>query len=173
MDVDNGIFPEKKTYEVDCESLGQQAVEKLIAREVDHICGILGVDVSYCGIAEIRVSYADSASSNQADTTSLLLRHMKWNKEKLIEKYMESASKVLVDAGVTLPEAPPPPPIRTTSTGSQTWIRRSASSTSKKSLTTSPLPANTIRRNESRPRKLTNRSSARSVLMNLVCKHSR
>jgi hypothetical protein len=38
---------EKKTYEVDYDSLGQQAVEKLIAREVDHICGIFGVDVRY------------------------------------------------------------------------------------------------------------------------------
>lgn len=51
MDMDNEFFPvptkEKKSYEVDYDSLGQQAVEKLIAREVDHICGIFGVDVSY------------------------------------------------------------------------------------------------------------------------------
>jgi ariadne-1 len=51
MDMDNEFLPmptkEKKSYEVDHDSLGQQAVEKLIAREVDHICGIFGVDVSY------------------------------------------------------------------------------------------------------------------------------
>ena len=49
--MDNEFLPvptkEKKSYEVDYDSLGQQAVEKLIAREVDHICGIFGVDVSY------------------------------------------------------------------------------------------------------------------------------
>lgn len=40
---------------------------------------------------------------------------MKWNKEKLIEKYMDNASAVLVAAGVTLPEVavPSPPPSRT------------------------------------------------------------
>ncbi|KAF8971280.1 hypothetical protein BDZ97DRAFT_1788688 [Flammula alnicola] len=32
------------------------------------------------------------------------MRYMKWNKEKLIEKYMDNASAVLVAAGVTLPE---------------------------------------------------------------------
>jgi ariadne-1 len=51
MDMDNEVFTvptkEKKAYEVDHESLGQQAVEKHIAREMDHICGIFGVDVSH------------------------------------------------------------------------------------------------------------------------------
>jgi len=51
MDMDNEFLPvptkEKKSYEVDYDSLGQQSVEKLIALEVDHICGIFGVDVSY------------------------------------------------------------------------------------------------------------------------------
>jgi len=36
----------RKSYEVDYESLSQQAVEKLMSRDVDHICGIFGVDVS-------------------------------------------------------------------------------------------------------------------------------
>ena len=61
----------------------------------------------------------------------MLLRHLKWNKEKLIEKYMDNASKVLVDAGVNPPEAPQPPaPIRTSdSTSSQTSSRRSTRGT--------------------------------------------
>lgn len=50
MDTDNDIFTlpakEKKSYEVDYDSLGQQSVERHIAREVDHISGIFGVDVS-------------------------------------------------------------------------------------------------------------------------------
>lgn len=35
----------RKPYEVDYESLSQQAVEKLMQRDVDHICGIFGVEV--------------------------------------------------------------------------------------------------------------------------------
>jgi len=78
---------------------------------------------------------------------------MKWNKEKLIEKYMDNATKVRVDAGVTLPEAPaPPPPIRAAaSTSSQTSNRRSTRSASKilglsriKSPATSPSPVNFV-----------------------------
>ena len=34
-----------KSYEVEYESLSQTAVERLMQRDVDHICGILGVDV--------------------------------------------------------------------------------------------------------------------------------
>ncbi|KAJ7490002.1 hypothetical protein B0H11DRAFT_2278279 [Mycena galericulata] len=42
----------------------------------------------------------------------LLLRHMSWklswNKECLIEKYMDNANKILVAAGAAVPEAPRP-----------------------------------------------------------------
>ncbi|KAJ2926523.1 hypothetical protein H1R20_g10583, partial [Candolleomyces eurysporus] len=79
----------RKSYEVDFDSLSQEAVEKLMKRDADDICGILGVDIS---------------------TAYLLLRHAKWNKERLIEKYMDNPSKVLVDAGVALPESPVPQP---------------------------------------------------------------
>ena len=47
-------------------------------------------------------------------TASLLLRHNKWNKERLIEKYMDNPTTVLVAAGVTVAEvASPSPPART------------------------------------------------------------
>lgn len=36
----------RKAYEVEYESLSQEAVEKLIKDDVEHICGIFGVDVS-------------------------------------------------------------------------------------------------------------------------------
>jgi ariadne-1 len=36
----------KKAYEIDYESLSQAAVEKLMQADIEHICGILGVDVS-------------------------------------------------------------------------------------------------------------------------------
>ena len=35
----------RKSYEVDFDSLSQEAVERLMKRDADDICGILGVDV--------------------------------------------------------------------------------------------------------------------------------
>ncbi|GLB45037.1 putative in Between Ring fingers [Lyophyllum shimeji] len=82
----------RKPYEIEYESLSQAAVEKLMQEDVEHICGIFGVDGS---------------------TAALLLRHMSWNKERLIEKYMDNPSKVLVDAGVTVKEpSSPSAPVR-------------------------------------------------------------
>lgn len=37
---------QRKSYEIEHESLSQSAVEKLMQQDVEHICGILGVDVS-------------------------------------------------------------------------------------------------------------------------------
>ncbi|KAF6742290.1 RING-5 domain-containing protein [Ephemerocybe angulata] len=103
-----------KAYEVEYESLCQADVEKAIQDDAEHICGILGVDMS---------------------TAQLLLRHAKWNKERLIEKYMDNPSKVLVDAGVALPDSQAPsapPPIRTAPTPSgPTPGRRPTRSSSK------------------------------------------
>ncbi|TRM70241.1 hypothetical protein BD626DRAFT_544688 [Schizophyllum amplum] len=88
-----------KPYEVPHEPLSQTQVEKLMQQDVDHICGILGVDTP---------------------TSALLLRQAAWNKERLIEQYMDNPTKVLVSAGVQLPEAP--------STSSAAPIRSSSSS---------------------------------------------
>ncbi|RXW20420.1 hypothetical protein EST38_g5437 [Candolleomyces aberdarensis] len=123
----------RKSYEVDFDSLSQEAVEKLMKRDADDICGILGVDMS---------------------TAYLLLRHAKWNKERLIEKYMDNPSKVLVDAGVALPESQSPslpPPIRTqpsssssrrpTRSSSKLLASLSSSSRSSKSGPPSPVAA--------------------------------
>ncbi|KAJ3757197.1 hypothetical protein EV360DRAFT_46521 [Lentinula raphanica] len=83
----------QKSYEVDYKSLSQSSVEKSMKEDVDHICGIFGVE---------------------PPIASLLLRHADWNKEPLIEKYMENATKVLVDAGVAIPEpVAEPTPVRT------------------------------------------------------------
>ncbi|KAJ7252146.1 hypothetical protein B0H12DRAFT_1118707 [Mycena haematopus] len=94
MELDDFKVPAKttrKAYELECDSLTQSAVEKLMEQDVEHIRGIFGVDAS---------------------TASLLLRHMSWNKERLIEKYMDNANKMLVAAGVVVPEAEPPRPSR-------------------------------------------------------------
>ncbi|KAJ7803758.1 hypothetical protein B0H14DRAFT_3091932 [Mycena olivaceomarginata] len=73
----------RKAYEIDYSSLTQAAVEKLMAADVEDICGIFGVDAS---------------------AAKLLLRHQSWNKEGLIEKYMDNERKMLVAAGVVVPE---------------------------------------------------------------------
>lgn len=36
-----------KSYEVDYSSLTQSSVEKSMKEDIDHICGILGVEVSF------------------------------------------------------------------------------------------------------------------------------
>ncbi|KAG6827963.1 hypothetical protein H0H92_009822 [Tricholoma furcatifolium] len=89
------IAPKNKTkaYDIDYESLSQAAVEKRMKDDVEHIRGIFGVD---------------------GDTAALLLRHMSWNKERLIEQYMDNPSKILVAAGISVEEPPSPPaPART------------------------------------------------------------
>ncbi|KAF4597837.1 hypothetical protein EYR38_006228 [Pleurotus pulmonarius] len=94
-----------KSYEVEYESLSQDAVEKLMSADVEHICGIFGVD---------------------RDTALLLLRSMSWNKERLIEKYMDNATSVLCAAGIQVPEPTPE-----NSRSHSTTARRATRSTSK------------------------------------------
>ncbi|KAG6860110.1 hypothetical protein C0995_015610 [Termitomyces sp. Mi166 len=99
--------PKRKAYEVDYESLSQSAVERRMKEDVDHISGILGVD---------------------ENTAALLLRYMSWNKERLIEKYMDNPAKVMVAAGIVVDEPPlraavrPPPGSRRPGTRSATKL---------------------------------------------------
>jgi ariadne-1 len=89
-----------KSYEIEYESLAQADVVKLMQVDIEHISGILGVDAS---------------------AAAMLLRHLQWNKERLIEKYMDNASAVSTLAGV-LPSEPavpsPPAPIRSSTSSS-------------------------------------------------------
>ncbi|KAF7325537.1 RBR-type E3 ubiquitin transferase [Mycena kentingensis (nom. inval.)] len=86
MDEDDYKLPPKpsrKAYELEYESLSQSAVQRLMAQDLEHVRNILGVDES---------------------TAGLLLRHNAWNKERLIEQYMDNADKMLVAAGAALPD---------------------------------------------------------------------
>ncbi|RDB16827.1 E3 ubiquitin-protein ligase dbl4 [Hypsizygus marmoreus] len=97
----------RKSFEIEYESLSQSDVEKLMKKDVEDIVGILGVDES---------------------TANLLLRHMSWNTERLIEKYMDNPTKVLVAAGVTVEEPPSSPaPIRSHSIPNSATIGTSQS----------------------------------------------
>lgn len=122
------IKGKEKSYDVPHTSLSQPEVEKEMAAEVEHISGIFGVDVrapSHSGPAAWLTLCA------QASTASLLLRHMNWNKEKLIEKYMDNADAVTVAAGVALPAPKSPEPAGRTPSS----VRRSSR------RTTEPKPA--------------------------------
>ncbi|EAU90928.1 RING-5 domain-containing protein [Coprinopsis cinerea okayama7 len=102
----------RKSYEVEHESLSQAAVEKVMRDDAEHTSGILGVEL---------------------DIAKLLLRHSSWNKEKLIEQYMDNPTKVMVSAGIVLPEVDPqatPTPARTQTSNSSS-TRRPTRSTSK------------------------------------------
>ena len=70
----------------------------------------------------------------QSSTASLLLRYMSWNKERLIEKYMDKPTTILAAAGVIIPEPPTPPaPIRShnSSSATQSSSRRPTRSANK------------------------------------------
>ncbi|KAI5119853.1 hypothetical protein M0805_000687 [Coniferiporia weirii] len=84
---DRGLMGKRKACEVEFDIVPQEAVESLIRKDVDHLSSIFGV-------------------SN--DVASLLLRYMNWNKERLIEKYMDNPTDLSVKAGVCV--TPPPPP---------------------------------------------------------------
>ncbi|KAI0630045.1 RING-5 domain-containing protein [Trametes polyzona] len=101
-----GARNERKIYEVEYSPLSQVDVEKIMQADIDHISSIFGVE---------------------PPVAALLLRSMEWNKEKLIEKYMDNASAVAVAAGVELPPPPKPSTSRQSTTGPQRTTRRSPS----------------------------------------------
>ncbi|TDL25950.1 hypothetical protein BD410DRAFT_783951 [Rickenella mellea] len=109
----------RKVYEVDFESMSQDAVQALIKKDVDHISSIFGID---------------------SGAASLLLRHMNWNKEKLIEKYMDNPTSLNIAAGVTV--APPPTPSPTVTSP----IRSQASSSTARAKSPSVTTKRTTRR---------------------------
>ncbi|KLO16943.1 hypothetical protein SCHPADRAFT_901105 [Schizopora paradoxa] len=111
----------RKIYEVEFDTLPQEAVEGLIRKDVEYISSILGVET---------------------DAASLLLRHMNWNKEKLIERYMEDSAAQSAKAGIA-PVEPPPAQIPPSSS-------RSSSSRSVKT--------------SSAPKRVTRRTTAESAL---------
>ncbi|KAL0070511.1 hypothetical protein AAF712_002343 [Marasmius tenuissimus] len=78
----------QKSYEIDYEPLSQSAVETLMSKDIEQCCSVLGID---------------------ENSARILLRHQDWNKEKLIEKYMDNPSTVLVAAGAVV-QSPPNSP---------------------------------------------------------------
>ncbi|KZS98666.1 hypothetical protein SISNIDRAFT_472483 [Sistotremastrum niveocremeum HHB9708] len=119
----------RKSYDIDYECLDTAELQATIKREADHITSIFGVDF---------------------DTAVSLLRHLGWNKERLIEKYMDSPNAVNSAAGIESPSAASPRspgPIRslTLSAHNPAPARRSSRRLGLSPTTTSApqLPSNT------------------------------
>lgn len=84
---DDGVFldhsisdvRQKKPYEVDFRCLTIAGIEAMQQKEIDHIAGMFMVP---------------------AHDAAVLLRHFQWNKERLIEQYMDDTERVKWEAGV-------------------------------------------------------------------------
>ncbi|KAI0338229.1 hypothetical protein BDW22DRAFT_1363103 [Trametopsis cervina] len=104
-----------KTYEVEHDSLSQAQIKDLMKVEVDYISGLCGVN---------------------ADIAGVLLRHFDWNREKLVDKYMDNPDAVNNAAGITVPPKPAPSAkVVDSLTGPRRSTRRTTSETAKLSKT--------------------------------------
>lgn len=71
--------PRKKAYEVDFTVYGPREILAQQNEQIDEVSAILGLP---------------------AESAAILLRHLRWNKERLIEKYMDRPGAVLEEAGL-------------------------------------------------------------------------
>ena len=73
------IKPTKKAYEVDFKVYGPQDIQAHQDKQIDEVSAILG---------------------QPPESSAILLRYFRWNKERLIEAYMEKQDEVLEVAGL-------------------------------------------------------------------------
>lgn len=71
--------PTRRPYEVDFRVLSPADIQSCQQRQIDEVGQILGLP---------------------PESVAILLRHMRWNKEKLIETYMDRPEEVLDAAGL-------------------------------------------------------------------------
>ncbi|MCJ1227257.1 hypothetical protein MMC12_003912 [Toensbergia leucococca] len=81
------IKPTKKSYEVDFKVFGPTDIQAHQDEQIDAVSAILGLP---------------------SEASAILLRHLRWNKERLIEAYMERPEVLLETAGLG-PDAAQPP----------------------------------------------------------------
>ncbi|MCJ1258768.1 hypothetical protein MMC24_006601 [Lignoscripta atroalba] len=79
-----------KTYEVDFKVFGPSDIQAHQDKQIDEVSAILG---------------------QPPEASAILLRHLRWNKERLIEAYMEKPEEILEAAGLG-PDAAEPPKTR-------------------------------------------------------------
>ena len=76
---DKDIKPGKKVYEVDFRVYGPQDIQKQQDQQVEEVSAIL---------------------VQPPEATAILLRYARWNKERLIDMYMDRQEEILKDAGL-------------------------------------------------------------------------
>ncbi|KAF7846522.1 hypothetical protein BT93_L4202 [Corymbia citriodora subsp. variegata] len=84
---DKDIKPRKKAFEVDFHVHSPQDIQGQQDKQVEEVSNILGQPL---------------------EATAILLRYSRWNKERLIEQYMEKQDEVLDKAGLGQDVARPP-----------------------------------------------------------------
>ena len=76
---DKDMKPGKKAYEVDFKVFSPEDIQSHQDKQIDEVSAILG---------------------QPSEATAILLRHLRWNKERLIEAFMERPDSVLETAGL-------------------------------------------------------------------------
>ncbi|CAD0107489.1 unnamed protein product [Aureobasidium uvarum] len=84
---DKDLKPRKKAYEVDFSVYSPQDIQNQQDRQIEEVSNILG---------------------QPHEATAILMRYMRWNKERLIEQYMDKQEEVLEKAGLGQDIASPP-----------------------------------------------------------------
>ena len=73
------LKPSKKAYEIDHNVYSPAEIQSHQERQIDEVSAVLG---------------------QPSEATAILLRHLRWNKERLIDMYMENSDAVLEEAGL-------------------------------------------------------------------------
>lgn len=71
--------PQKKAYEVDFKVLSDEQIQRAQDSQTKEVSSILGLS---------------------AEGAAILLRHFKWNKERLIEQYMDHSQEIQENSGI-------------------------------------------------------------------------
>ena len=87
---DKDIKPTKQAFEVDFKVFDPAQIQAQQDKQIDEVSSILG---------------------QPPEAAAILLRHLRWNKERLIDQYMEKPEEVLEDAGLGESSATNPPKI--------------------------------------------------------------
>jgi ariadne-1 len=85
---DKDIKPSKQSYEVDFKVFDPIQIQAQQDKQVDEVSSILG---------------------QPPEAAAILLRHLRWNKERLIDQYMEKTEDVLETAGLGQDSTSNPP----------------------------------------------------------------
>lgn len=88
---DKDIKPTKQAYEVDFKVFDPVQIQAQQDKQIDEVSSILG---------------------QPPEAAAILLRHLRWNKERLIDQYMEKTEEVLENAGLGQDAQTNPPKIQ-------------------------------------------------------------